>query len=110
MSFAENSTESNQVQRLAVRELPPRTPPASVAPATPTADPAPARVAIAAFTALGYALSARVLLLLALVGAFVLAVMAMMSESLPRLEVLVAWGLLTILPCTILEIRRRLDK
>ena len=55
----------------------------------------------------GYALSARALLLLALVGAFVLAVMAMATESLMRLYVLVSYCLLVVAPIVALEIRKR---
>ena len=55
----------------------------------------------------GYALSARALLLLALIAAFVLAVMAMATESLMRLYVLVAYCFLVVAPVVALEIRKR---
>lgn len=54
-----------------------------------------------------YAISARALLLLALIGAFVLAVMAMATESLMRLYVLVAYCVLVVAPIVALEIRKR---
>jgi hypothetical protein len=50
-------------------------------------------------------LSARALLLLSLIGAFVLAFQAMTLQTLPGLAVLVAYCLLTVVPVTILEIR-----
>jgi hypothetical protein len=54
-----------------------------------------------------YAVSARALLFVALCGAFVLAVMAMATESLMRLYVLGAYAIFTIVPITVLEIRKR---
>jgi hypothetical protein len=64
-------------------------------------------VVVVAFTGLGYALSARMLLLLSLIGVFVLAIMAMMDQTLPSLEVLIAAAAFTVLPAAYLEIRRR---
>lgn len=61
---------------------------------------------MAAFRAAGYVLSARALLLLALVGAFILAVMATISQTLPSLEVLIAYAITTVLPVAYLETRR----
>lgn len=61
---------------------------------------------MAAFRTAGYILSARALLLLALVGAFVLAVMATVSQTLPALEVLIVYGMTTVLPVAYLETRR----
>ena len=55
----------------------------------------------------GYALSARALLFLALCGAFVLAVMAMATESLMRLYIVAIYGVFAILPVVVLEIRKR---
>jgi uncharacterized membrane protein (Fun14 family) len=55
----------------------------------------------------GYALSARSLLLLALVGAFVLAVMAMSTETMMRLYTLIAYCLLVVAPVVVLELRKR---
>jgi len=62
---------------------------------------------VAAFAGLGYALSARGLLLLALIGAFVLSVMATLSQTLPSLYVLVAYCIFTVIPVAYLEVRRR---
>jgi hypothetical protein len=52
-------------------------------------------------------LSARALLLLALVFAFVLAVMAMISQTQFSLYVLLAGSAFTVLPVAYLETRRR---
>lgn len=64
-------------------------------------------VVLAAFTALGYALSARALLLLSIIGAFVLAVMAITADRIIPLVTLVAYALLIVIPLCILEYRRR---
>lgn len=64
------------------------------------------KVIVASFSALGYALSARALLLLALLGAFALAVLAMESGSTMGLLILVAYSLSTVVPVTVLEIRK----
>jgi hypothetical protein len=108
------------VERLGVEELPPKTPRQSTPrPSnllepppghwTPPVEPDTGRVSavIEAFTALGYAFSARALLLLALLGAFVLAVIAATHETTASLYVLIAWCVLTILPIVFLEVRRR---
>ena len=71
-------------------------------PASSTPDPL-----MSALQAVGFALSARALLLLALVGAFVLAVMAMLAQTLPSLEVLIAYAIFTVIPVSYLEVRRR---
>ena len=55
----------------------------------------------------GYALSARMLILLALVGAFVLALLAMPVETMVRLWVLIAYCVLVVLPLIGLEVRKR---
>src|ERR1700722_6307034 len=62
---------------------------------------------LTAFKALGFALSARALLFLALIGAFVLAVMAMLAQSYGALAVFIAYGILAVGPVTFLEIKRR---
>ena len=62
---------------------------------------------VATFRSLGYVLSARALLLLALVFAFVLAVMAMISQTQFSLYVLLAGSAFTVLPVAYLETRRR---
>lgn len=67
----------------------------------------PLDTVVTAFAGLGYALSARALLLLALIGSFVLAVMAMMSQTPAALEVLVAYAFLTVIPVAFLEVRKR---
>lgn len=61
---------------------------------------------MAAFKAAGYVLSARALLLLALLGAFALATMAMILQTIPALEVLVAYATFTVIPVAYLETRR----
>ena len=55
----------------------------------------------------GYALSARALLLLALIGAFTLAVLAMATETLIRVYILISYCVLVVLPIVGLEIRKR---
>lgn len=67
-------------------------------------------VVLAAFSALGYAVSARFLLFLAILGAFALAVMAMLSEHTISLVVLGLWSVLTVLPLVWLEIYSRRPK
>lgn len=64
-------------------------------------------VLVTAFAALGYALSARAILLLALIGAFVLACFAMKSQTQDALAVLIAYCVLAVLPVVALEIRKR---
>jgi hypothetical protein len=61
---------------------------------------------VAAFKALGYTLSARALLLLALLGAFVLAIMAIIQQTPASLEVLIAYAIFTVIPVAYLETRR----
>ena len=61
---------------------------------------------VAAFKSAGYILSARALLLLSLAGAFVLAIMAMTQQTLPSLEVLIAYAIFTVIPVSYLETRR----
>lgn len=63
-------------------------------------------VAVTAFSGLGYALSARALLFLALIGAFVLALMAIQQQSTMAVVVLVAYAVFTVVPVTVLEIRK----
>lgn len=62
---------------------------------------------IAAGQLLGFALSARVLLLLGLLGTFVIGVMAMLSQTSWALAVLAVSGTFLVLPVAWLEIRRR---
>ena len=60
---------------------------------------------VAAFRSLGFAVSARVILVLAIMGAFALALIAM-NGSLSQLGVLVAYCLLVVLPVVYLEVRK----
>ncbi len=62
---------------------------------------------LAAGEVLGFALSARALLLLGLLGTFVVAVMAMIYQTVAALEVLGISGMFLVLPVAWLEIRRR---
>lgn len=59
---------------------------------------------VAAFAALGYALSARLILTMSLLGAFVLGVMAMRAPSTMSLLVLIAYCALTVIPSAALEL------
>lgn len=61
---------------------------------------------VTVFKSLGYVLSARALLLLALIGAFVLAVMAMVWQTLAALEVFSAYAIFAVIPVAYLETRR----
>lgn len=62
---------------------------------------------MAAFAGLGFALSARALLLLSLVGSFVLAILAAMAQTTATLYVLIAFAVLVVLPVVFLEFYRR---
>ena len=106
--------ETSAVRRLNVEELPARSPKPKEAPhsLTPTAPAAPAPsstldLALTAAKLFGFALSARALLLIALVGAFVLAVMAMLAQTPAALEVLIAYAMFSVIPVAVLEVRRR---
>ena len=107
------SSDNSTVRRLNVEEVAPRKRPMEVlsapppAPTIPTPQPSTLDVTVAAFAALGYALSARALLLMSLIGAFVLSLMAITSQTLPALEVLIAYCCFTVIPVAYLEIRRR---
>lgn len=61
-------------------------------------------VLLAAFSALGYAVSARLLIFLSLIGAFVMAVMAMIFRDYMALSVLGLYCVLTVLPLVALEL------
>jgi hypothetical protein len=68
-------------------------------------------VLLAAFSALGYAVSARALLFLSLIGAFALAVMAMSRLSVEAMIILGLYCGMTLLPLVFLEIyAKRGDK
>jgi hypothetical protein len=64
-------------------------------------------VAVAAFAGLGYALSARSLLLFALIGAFGLALIAMHDQTTQTLVVLLVYCVFTIPPMVYLEVRKQ---
>lgn len=85
--------------------IPPTLTVEAVAPEPP--EPRASDVLVAAFGALGYALSARALLFLALIGAFTLGVMAMLSGKPMSLAILAAYALLTVIPMVVLELRKR---
>ena len=70
-------------------------------------EPQPTRSLETVLQLAGYAVSARALLLLALIAAFILAVMAMMTETMIRVYVLIAYAVLVVLPIVGLEIRKR---
>lgn len=53
----------------------------------------------------GIILSARAILLLSIIGAFALGVFAMAEPNTVRLWVLIAYAMLTVLPCTYLEMK-----
>lgn len=59
---------------------------------------------VAAFAALGYALSARLILTLSLLGSFVIGCMAMVDPSILKLCILIAYSALTVVPSTLLEL------
>lgn len=99
-------TDGNTVHRL---HSEPVAAPAPRREKAPDAAPAPNRsyeTAIAVIQAGAYALSARALLLLALIGAFVLAWQAMAQQTVFSLGVLTIYGSFTILPAAYLEARR----
>jgi hypothetical protein len=70
-------------------------------------EPSTSEVLLLAFQSLGYALSARALLMLALVGAFTLGVMAMLNGKLMSLAILAVYAVLTVIPMVVLELRKR---
>ncbi len=88
----------------------PDEPPAAIAPVPPVvaAPEGPVRSpAVEALATIASLLAARLLLLLALLGGFVLAVLAMRSQTYAGLAVLVAYCGLTILPLVYLDLRVR---
>jgi hypothetical protein len=108
--------------RLRAVESPPTTAPVLTAaepihstPPSEPGDPQPAPyrepsafdVTLAAFTSLGYALSARAILMLAVVGGFVLCVMAVLTAHWQGLVAVGLYAGLIVIPCAILEHRRR---
>lgn len=115
-----SETNSTGVERLAAVPMEPRkviqmpvaTPPPTpvVAPSIET-PPAPkaevSDVLLAAFAALGYAVSARFLLFMSIVGAFALAVMSMLHPTVMSIVILGMFCLLTTLPLVWLELRAK---
>lgn len=99
-----------------LRPVPPATPDLfPTEPALPTPPPEPPQQVIiqrtgipealvAAFAALGYALSARLILTLSLIGAFALGVMAMRTNTILSMCILIAYCALTVIPSAALEI------
>lgn len=81
-------------------------PPASLPPAPPQASRADS-AALGAFAAIASILAARFLLLLALIGAFVLACYAMQSQTYAGLAVMIAYCTLAVLPLVYLDIQSR---
>ena len=88
--------------------------PTSPLDSTPDSLPAPhqssqaVELGLAAFAALGYAVSARLLVFLALVGAFVLAVMSMSSQTIMSATILALYAVLIVIPLVALEARKHL--
>ena len=76
-------------------------------PSRPPPEPSTLAVVVAAFTGLGYALSARALLLLSIIGTFVLAVMAVDQPTALRLWTVVVFAVLVVLPMVYLEVGKR---
>jgi hypothetical protein len=119
--MVQNSNVSEQVsavERLRVVEIAPKPiqQPAIQAAIQPIPTPEPqiiiqkqsiSEAMLAAFSALGFAVSARFLLFLAMFGAFALAVMAMLSRQTISLVVLGLWCAMTVLPLIWLEINSR---
>ena len=106
------TSSDSSVRRLSVEDVVPR--PRAVPSLPPEPSPPPTEqtssthdAIVATFKSLGYVLSARALLLLALVFSFVLAVMAMISQTQFSLYVLLAGSAFTVLPVAYLETRRR---
>ena len=107
-----NDFNQSSVSRLHVEELTPqpnraRSKPVEMATNEPPADTPQAFItALAVVKAGAYALSARALLLLALIGAFVLARQAMEAQTFFSLAILALYCAFTILPVAYLETRR----
>lgn len=114
------------VERLRVREVPlvmqmqptqqtaalpgtglPLPPPPILPPQIIVERPQISDVMLSAFSALGYAVSARVLLFMSLLGAFVLAVIAMLSQSIMSAVIVTLFCGMTIIPLAVLEWRSK---
>jgi hypothetical protein len=85
---------------------PAETPPGPKLPPSPSTS-STLDVIVTAFGALGYALSARALLLLALVGAFVIGLKAMDVQTPLAMVGLAIYAIFTVVPVAYLEIVRR---
>lgn len=124
MSTPDLKTDSMAVERLAAVPVRPKVVPIlqvsqwpTEAPPTiqtPASEPAViiqrqevSDVLLAAFSALGFAVSARFILFLSLIGAFVLAVMAMVSQAIMAVIVLSLYAALIVLPLVWLETRSK---
>ena len=70
-------------------------------------DPKISDAMLAAFSAFGFALSARALVLLSLLGAFVLALMAMRAQTNMSAILLTLYCVLTVIPLVVLELRSK---
>jgi hypothetical protein len=116
----EASNGNSTVHRLSVEEVAPRVRAANPSPPSPLLDQTiPAQPTMVTPQTTGpttlelmlrvlvEALSARAILLLSLIGAFVLAYRAMSLQTVASLEVLGLYGGFAILPIAYLEIRRR---
>lgn len=117
------SGADSTVRRVSVEEVEPRprprpslvhpnlNPPPTPEPLPTSPPPEPTssalEVAVAAFTGLGYALSVRALLLMALVGAFVIGFKAMEAQTPIAMIGLSIYALFTVVPIAYLEIARR---
>jgi hypothetical protein len=112
------SDQASTVRRVNVEEVTPRprivhpTPLSATNPPSTEATPPPIPsstldVLVAAFGGLGYALSARALLLLALIGAFVIGLKAMEVQTPLSMAGLAIYAAFTVIPTAYLEIVRR---
>lgn len=121
MTSTDSKDSSTEIQRLAAVPVRPKVvpmvqpPPQMTLPEVPEPTAAPVTqitiqrqevsdVLLAAFAAMGFATSARFLLFLSLLGAFALAVMAMLEPTNPKLIVLGMYCVLTTLPLVALEV------
>jgi hypothetical protein len=86
-------------------EAPP--PPAEVAAPEPAPVETEYSTMLASFRTLGYVLSGRFILLLALIGAFILTCMAMFDPSVTRLWIAGTFAALALWPCVFLEVIKR---
>lgn len=112
-----DSSQSSTVERLSVEQLPERTRRPKLVTDTTPKEPSTNAVVVqrvgipeamlSVLGAVAFVLSARLLLLLALLGAFVLGLLAMTSQTYVSVGILVAWALLVIFPLVWLEGRTK---